>query len=87
MTNVHEFHELIRFNLTLIHFYYFEFSRYEDRIHWFVPGGSRSWFESLGISSENIHDLVWWQSKVMPLSGGKIQDSNSEGEELTIVKV
>jgi len=52
--------------------------RYEDRIHWFVPGGSRSWFESLGISSENIHDLVWWQSKVMPLSGGKIQDPNSE---------
>ena len=37
--------------------------------------------------SENIHDLVWWQSKVMPLSGGKIQDSNSEGEEITIVKV
>ena len=80
-------YQIVNLNKSFIFFNYIKFSRYEDRIHWFVPGGSRSWFESLGISSENIHDLVWWQSKVMPLSGGKIQDSNSEGEEITIVKV
>jgi len=55
--------------------------RYEDRLHWFVPGGSRSWFESTGIPSDNIHDMVWWQSKTMPLSGGKAQDTDSASDD------
>ena len=48
--------------------------RYENQVHWFVPSGSRSWFESLCIASDNIHDMIWWQSKIMPLCGGKTQN-------------
>lgn len=37
--------------------------RYGNNLHWYVPSGSRLWFEETGISSENIHDMVWWQSE------------------------
>ena len=53
--------------------------RYKNQIHWFVPSGSRSWFESFGILSDNIHDMVWWQSKVMPLCNGKPQNPTESG--------
>lgn len=50
------------------------FFRYDDKVHWFVPRGSRPWFEDAGIAPDNIHDLVWWESKAMPISGGMYQD-------------
>ena len=52
--------------------------RYGDKLHWFVPSGSKSWFEDRGLASNNIHDMVWWQSTEMPLVGGEAQDHNDE---------
>ena len=54
--------------------FFFHFSRYGSKLHWYVPSGSKSWFEDCGINSENIHDMVWWQSKVMPMVGGQPQN-------------
>jgi len=59
--------------------------RYKDQLHWFVPRDTRSWFESIGISNDNIHDMVWWQSKTLPLSAGKSQDLASGNDGARIV--
>jgi len=37
--------------------------KYGNNLHWYVPSGSRLWFEETGILSDTIHDMVWWQSE------------------------
>ena len=34
--------------------------RYGNNLHWYVPSGSKSWFEKIGISYKNIIDMTWW---------------------------
>ena len=52
--------------------------RYGEKLHWFVPSGSKSWFSDRGISEDNIHDMVWWQSATIPTVGGQPQDNSSD---------
>ena len=54
--------------------------RYGDNLHWYVPSGSKSWFENVGIPSHHIHDMNWWQTKVMPISQGQPQNEDQSEE-------
>ena len=40
-------------------------SKFGTNLKWFVPSGSKDWFEDCGIQSDNIHDMVWWQTVTM----------------------
>ena len=44
--------------------------KYEEKIQWFVPSGSGSFFLYYGIKSENLHEMVWWEEA--DLYGSKI---------------
>ena len=61
--------------------YCFNELRYGENLHWYVPSGSKSWFENVGIPSHLIHDMNWWQTKVMPVSRGKPQNEDLGNEE------
>ena len=40
-------------------------TKYGTDLKWFVPSGSKDWFEGCGIQAEHIHDMVWWQNVTM----------------------
>ena len=40
-------------------------SKFGTNLKWFVPSGSKDWFEDCGIQSDHIHDMVWWQTVTM----------------------
>ena len=35
--------------------------RYGSNLHWYVPSDSGSFFTGVGIESDNVHEMVWWQ--------------------------
>ena len=39
--------------------------KFGTNVLWFVPSGSKDWFEHCGILSDSIHDMVWWQTVQM----------------------
>ena len=62
--------------------YCFNELRYGENLHWYVPSGSKSWFENVGIPSHQIHDMNWWQTKVMPISQGQPQNEDQSEENI-----
>ena len=41
--------------------------RYGDQLHWFVPSGLQKWLtKKFKVSSENVHELEWWEEVSMP---------------------
>ena len=40
-------------------------TKFGTNLQWFVPSGSKDWFEHCGIQSDSIHDMVWWQTVQM----------------------
>ena len=38
--------------------------KYAETISWYVPMGSGTFFTSLGIKGENVHELVWWEEAI-----------------------
>ena len=46
----------------------FVIHRYGNDLHWYVPSGSGSFFTGVGIASDNVHEMVWWQEeKLKPI--------------------
>jgi len=46
--------------------------RYKSRLHWFVPSGLGDWMvNNVGVDRSNVHEMVWWQEKMHPVTGAR----------------
>ena len=42
-------------------------TKYGTKLHWFVPQDMGSWFkDNFNLGDENLHELTWWQEKMVP---------------------
>jgi len=46
-------------------------SRFQDTLNWYVPKGLKEWMCSVGVSDENVFELMWWEKAVLKTPSGE----------------
>jgi len=46
-------------------------SHFQDKLKWYVPKGLKEWMCSVGVSDENVFELMWWEKAVLTTPSGE----------------